>query len=98
MRLVLVSNRLPFTVSVKEGNVRFKPSSGRRAPEFILALGDDWTDEDLFRALPPTRFLREWGWRLPQPDTISEPTQPPSARLWTRAWVACSPMALNGCG
>ncbi|HEX9046273.1 MAG TPA: trehalose-phosphatase, partial [Verrucomicrobiae bacterium] len=23
-------------------------------PEFILAIGDDWTDEDLFRALPPS--------------------------------------------
>jgi trehalose 6-phosphate synthase/phosphatase len=27
-----------------------------RAPDFILAVGDDWTDEDLFRALPPTAF------------------------------------------
>ncbi len=26
------------------------------APEFILGIGDDWTDEDLFRALPPTAF------------------------------------------
>ncbi len=25
-------------------------------PDFILAVGDDWTDEDLFRALPPTAF------------------------------------------
>ena len=25
-------------------------------PEFILALGDDWTDEDMFRALPSTAF------------------------------------------
>ena len=25
-------------------------------PEFILSIGDDWTDEDLFRALPPTAF------------------------------------------
>jgi trehalose 6-phosphate synthase/phosphatase len=24
------------------------------APDFVLAIGDDWTDEDLFRALPPT--------------------------------------------
>jgi trehalose 6-phosphate synthase/phosphatase len=24
--------------------------------EFILAIGDDWTDEDLFRALPPTAY------------------------------------------
>lgn len=25
-------------------------------PDFILAVGDDWTDEDLFRALPSTAF------------------------------------------
>jgi trehalose 6-phosphate synthase/phosphatase len=24
------------------------------APDFVLGIGDDWTDEDLFRALPPT--------------------------------------------
>jgi len=24
--------------------------------EFILGIGDDWTDEDLFRALPPEAF------------------------------------------
>ena len=24
------------------------------SPEFILGIGDDWTDEDLFRALPPS--------------------------------------------
>jgi trehalose 6-phosphate synthase/phosphatase len=24
-----------------------------RSPDFILGIGDDWTDEDLFRALPP---------------------------------------------
>jgi trehalose 6-phosphate synthase/phosphatase len=26
------------------------------APDFILAIGDDWTDEDLFRALPSTAY------------------------------------------
>ena len=25
-----------------------------RTPKFILCIGDDWTDEDMFRALPPT--------------------------------------------
>jgi trehalose 6-phosphate synthase/phosphatase len=25
-------------------------------PDFILAVGDDWTDEDLFRVLPPTAW------------------------------------------
>jgi trehalose 6-phosphate synthase/phosphatase len=25
-----------------------------QTPDFILGVGDDWTDEDLFRALPPT--------------------------------------------
>jgi trehalose-6-phosphatase len=24
--------------------------------DFVLAIGDDWTDEDLFRALPPTAY------------------------------------------
>ena len=27
-----------------------------QTPEFILGIGDDWTDEDMFRALPPTAF------------------------------------------
>jgi len=27
-----------------------------RPSDFILAVGDDWTDEDLFRAMPPTAF------------------------------------------
>jgi trehalose 6-phosphate synthase/phosphatase len=26
------------------------------APDFILGIGDDWTDEDLLRALPPTAY------------------------------------------
>jgi trehalose 6-phosphate synthase/phosphatase len=29
---------------------------GPQMPEFILGMGDDWTDEDLFRALPPSAF------------------------------------------
>jgi trehalose 6-phosphate synthase/phosphatase len=28
----------------------------RQTPDFILGIGDDWTDEDLFRALPPNAF------------------------------------------
>jgi trehalose 6-phosphate synthase/phosphatase len=27
-----------------------------QTPDFILGIGDDWTDEDLFRALPPDTF------------------------------------------
>ncbi|HXA45912.1 MAG TPA: bifunctional alpha,alpha-trehalose-phosphate synthase (UDP-forming)/trehalose-phosphatase [Candidatus Angelobacter sp.] len=27
-----------------------------QTPEFILGIGDDWTDEDMFRALPATAF------------------------------------------
>ena len=27
-----------------------------RAWDFILAVGDDWTDEDLFRMLPPGAY------------------------------------------
>lgn len=30
-------------------------------PDFILGIGDDWTDEDLFRALPPTAFTVRVG-------------------------------------
>jgi trehalose 6-phosphate synthase/phosphatase len=26
------------------------------APDFVLGIGDDWTDEDLFRVLPATAF------------------------------------------
>lgn len=26
------------------------------SPDFILGIGDDWTDEDLFRALPPSAY------------------------------------------
>jgi len=29
---------------------------GRVEADFILAVGDDWTDEDLFRALPPAAY------------------------------------------
>jgi len=29
---------------------------GAQPPEFILGIGDDWTDEDLFRALPQSAF------------------------------------------
>ncbi len=29
---------------------------GGQDADFILAIGDDWTDEDLFRALPPTAY------------------------------------------
>jgi trehalose 6-phosphate synthase/phosphatase len=29
--------------------------------EFILAMGDDWTDEDLFRALPPSAYTIRVG-------------------------------------
>jgi trehalose 6-phosphate synthase/phosphatase len=31
------------------------------APDFVLAIGDDWTDEDLFRALPPSAFTVRVG-------------------------------------
>jgi trehalose 6-phosphate synthase/phosphatase len=29
---------------------------GSRAPDFILGIGDDWTDEDMFRALPENAY------------------------------------------
>jgi trehalose 6-phosphate synthase/phosphatase len=31
------------------------------SPEFIMAIGDDWTDEDLFRSLPPSAFTVRVG-------------------------------------
>jgi trehalose 6-phosphate synthase/phosphatase len=31
------------------------------APDFILGIGDDWTDEDLFRALPSSAFTVRLG-------------------------------------
>jgi len=30
-------------------------------PDFVLAVGDDWTDEDLFRSLPPEAFTIRVG-------------------------------------
>ena len=33
----------------------------RRNADFILALGDDWTDEDMFRALPPDAWTVRVG-------------------------------------
>ena len=38
---------------VNKGTAALEWLSGR-APEFILGIGDDWTDEDLFHALPPS--------------------------------------------
>ena len=40
---------------VNKGTAALGWLSGQ-TPEFILGIGDDWTDEDLFRALPPTAF------------------------------------------
>ena len=31
------------------------------APDFILSIGDDWTDEDVFRALPSTAYTVRVG-------------------------------------
>ena len=40
---------------VNKGTAAMEWLAGQ-SPEFILGIGDDWTDEDLFRALPPTAF------------------------------------------
>ena len=40
---------------VNKGTAALEWLTGR-LPEFILSIGDDWTDEDLFRALPPTAY------------------------------------------
>jgi len=34
---------------------------GRMRVDFVLAIGDDWTDEDLFRALPPPAYTVRVG-------------------------------------
>jgi trehalose 6-phosphate synthase/phosphatase len=34
---------------------------GEEAYDFVLALGDDWTDEDLFRAMPGTAYSIKVG-------------------------------------
>jgi len=40
---------------VNKGTAALEWLSGQ-TPEFILGIGDDWTDEDLFRALPASAF------------------------------------------
>jgi len=40
---------------VNKGTAAMEWLSGQM-PEFILGIGDDWTDEDLFRVLPPAAF------------------------------------------
>ena len=40
---------------INKGAAALEWLSGQ-TPEFILGIGDDWTDEDLFRALPPAAF------------------------------------------
>jgi trehalose 6-phosphate synthase/phosphatase len=45
---------------VTKGTAAMEWLSGLGA-DFILAIGDDWTDEDLFRALPPSVFTVRVG-------------------------------------
>ena len=40
---------------INKGTAALEWLSGQN-PEFILGIGDDWTDEDLFRTLPPDAF------------------------------------------
>jgi trehalose 6-phosphate synthase/phosphatase len=40
---------------INKGTAALEWLSGQ-TPEFIMGIGDDWTDEDLFRALPPCAF------------------------------------------
>ena len=40
---------------VNKGSAALEWLAGQ-TPEFIFGIGDDWTDEDLFRALPPSAF------------------------------------------
>ena len=54
------------TLGINKGNFYTTQLSGGNgsAPEFILALGDDWTDEDLFAALPEHAYSIKVGLRL----------------------------------
>jgi len=54
---VLVGNKVLEirNTGVTKGSAALQWMAGN-PPEFILAIGDDWTDEDLFRVLPPTAF------------------------------------------
>jgi trehalose 6-phosphate synthase/phosphatase len=45
---------------INKGTAALEWLSGQTL-EFILGIGDDWTDEDLFRALPPTAFSLRVG-------------------------------------
>jgi trehalose 6-phosphate synthase/phosphatase len=45
---------------INKGSAALEWLAGR-TPEFVLGIGDDWTDEDLFRALPPTAFTVRVG-------------------------------------
>jgi len=45
---------------INKGAAALEWLSGQ-APEFILGVGDDWTDEDLFRVLPPAAFTVRVG-------------------------------------
>jgi len=48
------------STGVNKGSAAVDWLSGRM-PEFILGIGDDWTDEDLFRVLPPNAFTVRVG-------------------------------------
>jgi trehalose 6-phosphate synthase/phosphatase len=43
------------STGVNKGTAALEWLSGW-SPDFLLAIGDDWTDEDMFRALPETAF------------------------------------------
>jgi len=48
------------TSGINKGIAALTWLSGQ-SPEFILGIGDDWTDEDMFRALPPAAFTVRVG-------------------------------------
>lgn len=47
-------------IEVNKGKAAFKWTQNFK-PDFILALGDDWTDEDTFKALPDTAYTIKVG-------------------------------------
>jgi trehalose 6-phosphate synthase/phosphatase len=43
--------------------------------DFILALGDDWTDEDIFKILPPSAYSIKVGFKTTQARFYIESTE-----------------------
>ena len=69
-------------VEIRSGHVNEGQAAGawlQEAPDFVLALGDDWTDEDLFAAMPDGAYSIKVGfepsrarWNLDSVEAVRE--------------------------